>query len=151
MAGKDIEFKNILFTTDFTEASVHAASYAASLARIYGAALRVLHVVDTSEEAAGFYLPHLSFEKLDEELKDTARAMLKKFCEKNFKGLDGLNATVVTGEPYREILQAAAGADVIVMGTFGKKAHLDRLLFGSTTERVMRRAKCPVLVIPPAG
>ncbi len=149
MTGNDLEFKNILFTTDFTEASVHAASHAASLARSYNAALHVLHVVDTSEEAAGFYLPHLSFEKLDEELKDTAGAMLRKFCEKNFKGQVGLKATVVTGEPYKEILKAAAGADIIVMGTFGK-AHLDRLLFGSTTERVMRRARCPVLVVPPA-
>jgi len=150
MAGKDVKFKNILFTTDFSEASVHAASYAASLAASYGAALHVIHVVDTSEEAAGFYLPHLSFEKLDSELKDTAGAMLRKFCEKNFKGQKDLKATVLTGEPYKEILKAAAGADVIVMGTFGK-AHLDRVLFGSTTERVMRKAKCPVLVIPPAG
>lgn len=150
MAGNEVKFKTILFTTDFTEASVHAASYAASLAKSYGATLYVLHVVDTSDEAAGFYLPHLSFEKLDAELKDTAGAMLKKFCAKNFKGQDGLKATVHTGEPYKEILKAAAGADIIVMGTFGKKAHLDRLLFGSTTERVMRRAKCPVLVVPPA-
>lgn len=149
MAGKDVKLKNILITTDFTEASVHAASYAASLARSYGAALHVVHVVDTSEEAAGFYLPHLSFEKLNEEMKDTAGAMLKKFCEKNFKGHEELKATVLAGEPYREILKAAAGADVIVMGTFGK-AHLDRVLFGSTTERVMRKAKCPVLVVPPA-
>ena len=150
MTGKDRKFKNILFTTDFSEASVHAASYAASLARSYNAAVHVLHVVDTSEEAAGFYLPHLSFEKLDAELKDTAGAMLKKFCAKNFKAHEGLKATVVAGEPYKEILKAAAGADVIVMGTFGKKGHLDRLLFGSTTERVMRMAKCPVLVVPPA-
>jgi len=150
MAGKDVKFKNILFTTDFSGASVHAASYAASLASSYGAALHVIHVVDTSEEAAGFYLPHLSFEKLDSELKDTAEAMLRKFCDKNFKGQKDLKMTVLTGEPYKEILKAAAGADVIVMGTFGK-AHLDRVLFGSTTERVMRKAKCPVLVIPPAG
>lgn len=149
MTSNDREFKNILFTTDFTGASVNAAQYAASLARRYGASIQVLHVVDTSEEAAGFYLPHLSFEKLDADLNDAAGAMLKKFCDKNFKGIDDLKPTVLSGEPYKEILKAAAGADVIVMGTFGK-AHLDRVLFGSTTERVMRKSKCPVLVVPPA-
>ncbi len=149
MARNNKDFATILFTTDFTGASVNAASYAASLAKSYGAKLLVVHVVDTSEEAAGFYFPHLSYENLDLELKDTATAMLKKFCDKNFKGLKGLEMKVLSGEPYKEILKAASGADLIVMGTFGK-AHLDRVLFGSTTERVMRKAKCPVMVVPPA-
>ncbi len=150
MGNASREFKTVLFTTDFTDASIYAASYAASIARSYNARLLVLHVVDTSEEAAGFYFPHISYERLDKDLKDAAEAMLKKFCEKNLKGMKDLDMKVLTGEPYKEILKASAGADLIVMGAVGK-AHLDRVLFGSTTERVMRKAKCPVMVVPPAG
>lgn len=149
MGDNHRQFGTILFTTDFTEASVHAASFAVSLSRSYSAKLRVLHVVDTSEEAAGFYFPHLSYENLDAELKKTAAAMLKKFCEKNLNGVKGFETSVLSGEPYKEILKAAKDADLIVMGTFGK-AGLERILLGSTTERVMRKAKCPVLVVPPA-
>ncbi|MFQ5736671.1 MAG: universal stress protein [Thermodesulfobacteriota bacterium] len=150
MGKNDRDFKTIIFTTDFTATSVHAASYAVSLARSYGARLQVLHVVDTSEEAAGFYFPHISYENLDEELKEAAEARLKKFCAKSLKGVKDIEQTVLVGEPYKQILKASAGADLIVMGAVGK-AHLDRMIFGSTTERVMRKSKCPVMVIPPTG
>jgi nucleotide-binding universal stress UspA family protein len=149
MGDNHRQFETILFTTDFTDASVHAASFAISLARKYNAKLRVLHVVDTTEEAAGFYIPHLSYENLDAELEKTAAAILKKFCEKNLKGIEGYETGVLAGEPYKEILKAAKDADLIVMGTFGK-ASLERILLGSTTERVMRKATCPVLIVPPA-
>lgn len=151
MAERDTKgFKKILFPTDFTDASVAAASYALMLARQSKGRIYVLHVVDVSREAAGFYLPHLSFEKLDKELKASASEMLKNFCARHFKGFKGFEQSILVGEPYKEILKSAKGSgmDLVVMGTFGR-TRVDRLLFGSTTERVMRRAECPVLVIPP--
>ncbi|MBI5642243.1 MAG: universal stress protein [Deltaproteobacteria bacterium] len=144
-------FKKILFPTDFTDASVAAASYAMMLARQNKAKLYVLHVMDVSKEAAGFYLPHLSFERLDKEMRGVAGEMLKNFCAKQFKGFRNVEMHVLAGEPFKEILKVVKGSkiDLVVMGTFGK-ARVDRLLFGSTTERVVRRAECPVLVIPPS-
>ncbi len=152
MAAKNNKrtISRILLPTDFTGASEAAAEYALMLARQNRARLYVLHVVDTSHEAAGFYLPHLSFEKLDKDLKTAASEMLDKFCSRMFKGYRNVERRVLAGEPYREILKVVKGGhvDLIVMGTLGKEG-IDRFLFGSTTERVMRRAKCPVLVIPP--
>lgn len=142
--------QKILFPTDFSGASIHAASYALSLAKAYKAKLYVLHVVDTSEEASGFYLPHLSYEKLDKEMKESAKEMLDKFCSARFKGFKGIEKRILSGEPYKEILKVVTGMDIdlVVMGTFGK-ARIDRFFFGSTTERVLRKASCPVFVVPP--
>lgn len=151
MARKEsTKIQKILFPTDFSGASIHAASYALLLAKTYKARLYVLHVVDTSEEASGFYLPHLSYEKLDKELMESAGEMLAKFCSTRFKDYKNVEQRVLAGEPYKEILKVIKGIDidVIVMGTFGK-ARIDRFFFGSTTERVMRKATCPVFVIPP--
>lgn len=151
MAHKEsTKIQKILFPTDFSGASIHAASYALLLAKTYKARLYVLHVVDTSEEASGFYLPHLSYEKLDKELRDSAAEMLGKFCTTRFKGYKNIEQRVLAGEPYKEILKVIKGIDIdmIVMGTFGK-ARIDRFFFGSTTERVMRKATCPVFVVPP--
>lgn len=151
MARKEnSKIQKILFPTDFSGASIHAASYALSLAKSYKARLYVLHIVDTSEEASGFYLPHLSYEKLDRELKESAAGMLEKFCATRFKGYKNIEQRVLAGEPYKEILKMIKGMDIdlAVMGTLGK-AGIDRFFFGSTTERVMRKASCPVFVVPP--
>ncbi len=143
-------FKRILLPTDFTEASAHAAAYALNMAVKYKARLFVIHVVDTTGEASGFYVPHASYAKLDKELKDVGEMMLKKFCAKQFKGFKGLEAKVTVGEPYKEIIKSVKkdNIDVVVMGTFGRDG-LDKFFFGSTTDRVLRKTDRPVLVIPP--
>lgn len=147
---KKARFEVILFPTDFSEVSDNAAQYAMLLAKQYRARLHVVHVVDISKEAAGFYLPHISYSKLDSEMRQNATDALNSFVAKNFREYKNIETQVLSGEPYKEIVKyvAQAGADVIVMGTFGKEG-LDRMLFGSTTERVMRKVTCPVLVIPP--
>lgn len=149
--GNNKTIRKILLPTDFSSVSEEAAAYALTLARQNKARLYVLHVVDTSHEAAGFYLPHLSYENLDKELKTVAADMLGKFASKMFRGYRNVERHVLAGEPSKEILKVVKGGavDLIVMGTYGKEG-IDRFFFGSTTERVMRKAGCPVLVIPPS-
>ncbi len=146
------DFERILLPTDFTEASENAALYALNMATKYDARLYVLHVVDLTEDAAGFYVGHPSFENLDKEMLKAAEGMLEKFCAKQFDGFDGLEMKAVAGEPYKDILKAVDkdGIDIVIMGTCGK-GGIERFFFGSTTERVLREADCPVLVIPPPG
>ena len=149
--NKGSGINRVLFTTDFTEASVKAVSYALSTARKYGAKLYVLHVVDVSGEPSGFYVPHISYERLEEEMAESAKEMMERFCSRHLKGFKNLETDILVGEPYKEILKFVKGAriDMIVMGMSGKPG-IDRFLFGSTTERVMRKAECPILVIPPS-
>lgn len=150
MAARNRRFEKILFPTDFSESSSVAAEYARDLARLYKARLYVLHVVDISYEAAGFYIPHLSFEKLNKELRESAKEMLQKFVSKHFKGFKKIETHVLVGEPYVEILKVIKGSkiDLAILGPYGKTG-IDRVLFGSTTEKVMKKATCPVLVVPP--
>jgi len=149
--GRNKTIRKILLPTDFSSVSEEAAAYALTLARQNKAGLYVLHVVDTSHEAAGFYLPHLSYGKLDKELRTVAAEMLAKFTAKVFSGYKALEKHVLAGEPSKEILKVIKSGqiDLVVMGTYGKEG-IDRFFFGSTTERVMRKAGCPVLVIPPS-
>ncbi|MEE9543293.1 MAG: universal stress protein [Thermodesulfobacteriota bacterium] len=143
-------FKNIILTTDFSDASTDAFSYALSMARNYNAKLTILHVVDTSTDASGFYLPHISFKNLDKEMKSSAMAMLEKNYKRRLNAHKKYEFVVLSGNPHKEIIKYTdkTGADLVVMGTYGHSG-IDRLVFGSTTERVLREAKCPVLAIHP--
>lgn len=149
-SNKPSAFKKILLPIDFSSTSEDAAAYAVMMAKTHKAALQVLHVVDVSEDAAGLYVPHLSYEKFDKEMVTGATDMLVKFCSKACKGFKNFEIEIVTGNPYKSILKVAknSGADLVVMGAFGR-GRLDKLLFGSTTERVMRKSKCPVLIVHP--
>ena len=151
MAKKATNYKKILFPTNITEASCGALKHAITLARQFKAQLYVVHVLNTKAEAKGFYVPHLSFEKLDAEMMQRAEEMLDKFTSKKAGTFKAYETTVLKGEPYKQILKFAKdkGMDMIVMRTFSR-GSMDRFIFGSTTERVMRLAKCPVLIVPPS-
>jgi len=141
----------ILFTTDFSAASENAAPYALMLAKQNKARLYVMHVVDVSNDMAGFYVPHMSYEILDKELEVAAGGMIQKFCAKQFGGYKNVEPIVAVGVPYKEIMGAIKGKNInmVIMAASGM-GEVGRLLFGSTADRVLRHATCPVLVIPPA-
>lgn len=138
----------ILFATDFSESSEHAFEYAYSLATTYSARLIIIHVINEPVDLRGFYVPHISFEKLEKEIEAGAETMLEKFCRTRLADYANYESRVVTGIPYEEILKVAAteNAAMIVLGTHGRSG-LDHLLFGSTAERVVRKANSPVLTV----
>lgn len=143
-------FTNILFTTDFSEPSQYAFSYALSMAQNYGAKMTILHVVDTSMDASGFYLPHIAFENLNKDMEIAAMAMLEKDYTLRLGSFSKYKYVVLCGNPHKEIVEYSnkTQADLVVMGTYGHSG-IDHLVFGSTTERVIQKSKCPVLAIHP--
>ena len=142
------KFSTILFANDFSEGSDNAFDYALSLAREFSARLVVIHVINEPVDLRGFYVPHISFENLEKEIADGAQKMMDSFCDKHLKDFDNFEQCVISGVPADEIVKKAAdsGADLIVMGTHGRKG-MDHLLFGSTAERVVRYAGCPVMTV----
>lgn len=144
------EFKKILLPIDFTGASEHALEYAVSMATHYGAKLYLMHVVNTEREITGFYLPHLSFDTMYEDMKKSAENMVNEYCDNHLAGFDNYETIVLEGSPSAEILKCIDdnGIDVVVMGTFGS-GRVEKFLFGSTTDLVVKSAGCPVLVVPP--
>ena len=142
------KFNKILFALDFSENSEHAFDYAFSLARNYNARLVLIHVIQEPVDLSGFYVPHISFDKLEKEIEEGAEKMIKKFCDNMLRDYTNYETAIVAGIPYQEILKKAEDENVslIVMGTQGRKG-IDHLLFGSTAERVVRNAKCPVMTV----
>ena len=142
------EFSCILFATDFSESSDYAFGHALSLARRYNARLFLLHVINEPVDLRGFYAPHISFDKLEEEIQEAAQLMMEKFCQSHLRGYDNYEVAIVPGIAYDEVLKKATevSADLIVMGTHGRTG-LDHMLFGSTAEKVVRKSTIPVMSI----
>ncbi len=141
-------FERILLATDFSDYSEVACEYAVTLAKTFNSSLMVLHVINEPVDLRGFYVPHISFEQLEQEIETGATKMLETFCKENLQDFSGYETMVIAGVPYEEIIRIATEkeASLIVIGTHGRTG-LDHLIFGSTAERVVRGAPCPVMTI----
>lgn len=146
------DLKTILFATDFSESSDYAFQYAQTLAKKFNARLLIIHVINEPVDLRGFYVPHISFEKLEEEIEEGAQKMMEKFCRTHIRDYDNYETFIVPGIPYDEIIKKAdeSSADLIVLATHGRTG-LDHVLFGSTAEKVVRKSTVPVMTIRIAG
>lgn len=142
------QFSTLLVATDFSEGSDYAFDYALTLAQKFSSKLVLIHVVNEPVDLRGFYVPHVSFENLEKEILEGAEKMMERFCKDNLADYPDFEKHVISGIPYEEVVRMAdeCGADLIVMGTHGRKG-VDRMLFGSTAERVVRNARCPVMTV----
>jgi nucleotide-binding universal stress UspA family protein len=133
------DINKILVTTDFSEGTSTAMSYALALAQEAPSEVVLLHVVqqppERREPAEGIATI------LEEHLSSMVSDDVRNWCD--------VRAHVEVGTPYQRILALAEeiGVDLIVMNIHGK-GMLDRALMGATAERVLRAAQCPVLAVP---
>jgi len=136
------EIGSVLVTTDFSDGTADALVYAFSIAEECHAKIDVLHVVD---ELALIEMAS----DTRESVIDGVRKNLDRIVPAKARALCETQTTVATGTAYQSILKTAKKDKVglIVMNVHGK-GMLDRLLVGSTAERVVRGAECPVLLIP---
>ena len=146
-----IRLKKVLLPTDFSESARHAFTYGLSFAREYKADLVLLHVVENLTVGYASDLFPVPMAEVFQEISGYAKAELARLGEEARSRGVAVQELVVQGKPSVEIIRFAAEnqVDMIVLGTHGK-GMLDQALFGSTTERVVRRAPCPVLTVRPA-
>ena len=141
-------FQRLLCAVDFSDASAQAATYAFALAQESKAHLILLHVVEwlPSEEFVRF--PQFDTAGYRRHLLTEARVRLEGMVPAEARQWCETEERITCGRPYREILRVASAAerDLIVLGVHGQNA-VDRLLFGSTTDHVVRQAACPVLTV----
>jgi nucleotide-binding universal stress UspA family protein len=141
-----IKLERILVPTDFSDSARQALTYGISFAREYKAELLLLHVVETIPVGYASDLFPVPMAEVFQEMSGYARAELAKLGK--LAGEKGIAAReiVTQGKPSAEIVRIAKDetVDMIVLGTHGT-GILDKALFGSTTERVVRKAPCPVL------
>jgi len=145
--GMMATIKKILVPTDFSDYSDQAMQYATMLARAFKARILLIHVIESLTYTVTDTLlvtdHFVALKTIAEPLLENARKKIQK------KGLR-VETNLLTGVPYREILNKASrsGADMIVMGTHGRTG-VEHLLLGSVAEKVVRLATCPVVTIRP--
>lgn len=141
--------KNILVPTDFSEPAGIALNYAKDFARLNNATLHIVHVIEIIVYPIGWTYPAVDatvgnrfhLENSEKELQNIARSLEHENFTVRTQTLEG-------GDPSNEIVEYAKRhhVDLICIATHGRTG-LGRLFLGSTTERVLRRAQCPVLTV----
>ena len=143
-----LRIEKILCPVDFSEYSAKAFDYARSLAQHYGAALLLQHVVQPLTSTYPYYAFPEAINEVFWQLESSAEEKLSElaagFAESGFE----IKRFVHKGTAPECILAFAEsqGTDLIVMGTHGRHGF-DHLAMGSVTEKVLRKAHCPVLVV----
>ena len=140
-----LRLKKILVPIDFSEPSRKALAYATSFAKQFNAELLLFHAVPIMTAPAPMYSmpPETDARLRDESSKQLAQWRSTLPAELSSKAIVGDGASA-----YDQIVRAAAenNVDLIVLGTHGRTGAR-RWLIGSTAERVVRYATCPVLVV----
>jgi len=146
-------FKHILVAVDFSEFSQEAVRIGSGLARAFGGEVVVLHVCDTPKSVehsllTGHSRAIHSLLDIQKENAKAARRKLDEWVERYDWGQASVKAAVKEGSPYAEITDMAREikADLIIIGAHGRSPFV-RMLIGSTVERVVRKATCPVLSV----
>jgi nucleotide-binding universal stress UspA family protein len=136
-----ISFKNILFLTDFTEASQSALAYAQGLAKHFGAQVYPAHACDP------IILTETAAPDILDEVEENSRRHLNDLARKNNLAGTPLFARGPVADAVPGWIKDH-GIDLIVMGTHGRKG-LKHFLMGSVAEAIFRNATCPVLTVGP--
>ncbi|MEW5974236.1 MAG: universal stress protein [Acidobacteriota bacterium] len=143
-----IEIKNILLPTDFSEPANYSLKYGMSLASKFKATLHVIHVAEharagSAGEAVDYLVPdHIAALESKDRLR--LEELVQRICA---EGVDA-RAIFVAGRAYQDIVKCARDLDVdlIVLATHGRTGF-SHLVFGSTAEKVIRLASCPVITV----
>lgn len=139
-------YRNIVIATDGSEYSKRAISYGIELAKISGATVHALYVVDTTSSISQSWT--VGKGSIYEILKKEGEKAISEVKEREEASGVEVKEALLEGHPSNEIIDFAENnnIDLIVMGTLGKTG-LDRFMMGSVAEKVVRGSKVPVLVV----
>ncbi|WP_116475321.1 universal stress protein [Zobellella maritima] len=140
----------ILYATDFSEDAARAVELTTQLAQSQGARLHLLHVITELGDTHRRGIPASVMDAFVREVTTQAVSDMHDFRQRFFAHYPGeLSTDVVMGPGAEEILAQAdrLDADLIVMGSHGRHG-VEKLLLGSTTERLIRKSHIPVLTVP---
>ena len=137
-------FKKILVPTDGSEFTKAAIREAVELAKVAGGSITALYVIDQTlfGNVPVDSSVNAIYDMMEKE-GNNATAFVKSLGEENGIAVDGI---VVSGSPVKSIVEASKDFDIIVMGTLGRTGFA-KFMMGSVAEKVVRFAKCPVMVV----
>ncbi|MBP7746174.1 MAG: universal stress protein [Phycisphaerae bacterium] len=142
--------KRILWPTDFSALSLHGARYARAFRESFNAELHVIHVIPPPLTAdLAVTLPtEVPVTFSDQELIEACRARLASVVPEQFGSDPPVVSDIIFGNAWHGICKYAESAqiDLIIVATHGRTG-LRHVLIGSTAERIVQHAPCPVLVV----
>lgn len=148
-----ISIKKVLFPTDLSDAAAEAQLYACALAEQFGAELHILSVMqDMAMVSPDPNMPWVIPASSLEEIRLSLESALKAIPDAKWAEGRTIHRVLRSGTPFLEVVKYAEeqDIDVIVVGTHGRSG-LTHMLLGSTAERIVRKAPCPVLTVHPKG
>lgn len=142
------EITKILVPIDFSNYSKNALRYAVNFAKKFDSKIYLVYVVEPVIYPSDFSMGQVTFPVTDIELNDRAKEELNTLAKSEIADTIEVNTVIRTGKPFVEINETAAELDIdlIIIATHGHTG-MEHLLFGSTAEKVVRKAPCPVLTL----
>jgi nucleotide-binding universal stress UspA family protein len=138
------EIKRILIATDGSEYTREAVTTGLKLAKILGAQVTALYVIDQTSFVT--FPVDSSIVSVYPQLENEGKRAVDDVKKEGEEMGVSVSTMVAEGSPTRKIVDTAADFDLVVIGTLGRSA-LGKLFIGSVAERVTRYAPCPVLVV----
>jgi len=147
-SSQPMRIRKILVPTDFSDCAAKALDYALAFALQFDAGIVLLHMVEPPIYPENYYVPSPAPEDLSQTALKAAQERLNDLCRERIGRRVAVESTVRLGRAYFEITDSARAlnADLIILATHGYTG-LKHVLLGSTAERVVRHAPCPVLTI----
>jgi universal stress protein A len=147
-AAAPFRLRKILVPIDFSECSRKALIYALRFAQQFGGQLLLVHVVEPMIVPENMLMAVPELPEAGGNLVNEAQARLTQLAKKEVPAEIKVDVIVRVGRPYYEVIEAAKAEDVdlIVIATHGYTG-LKHVFLGSTAERVVRHASCPVLTV----
>jgi len=143
-----MQFNQILVPTDFSESASYALPFAIDLAKKYAAGLHLLHVIEPIVAPVDFAWGTYSYPDIEKQLAGYVDESMQRIINESIPAEISYDSTSLHGKPWREIVAFAKEheLDLIVLATHGLSGF-SHALYGSTAEKVVRKAHCPVLTV----
>ena len=100
-----VKIEKILFPSELREYSLKILPYVLSMSEKHNSSVYLLHVIEDILKWGGFYIPHLSLDKLQEEAMEAAEKFMDKVCEQQMQGCPNFERRICSGDPATEILK----------------------------------------------
>ena len=144
------EFKKILFPVDLSKSSEKILPYVQTVAQKFDSKIHLFFAARVFEYFTSIYVPHPSINQFEKEIIEGAEKRLYEFMDEHFNEFPGTKTAVVAGDASEKIIEYIEDQkiDLVIMGTHGRKG-MDKIIFGSVAERVVKTSPVPVMVVNP--
>jgi len=142
------EIKKILVPIDFSDYSKNALRYAVEFAEIFKAKIFLVYVIEPMIYPTDFSIGQVAIPAVENDLSARAEDELNNLVKTEISGRIESQIIIKSGKPFIEIIETVTELDIdlIIIATHGHTG-VEHLLFGSTAEKVVRKAPCPVLTL----